>query len=183
MKRDQLKELGLTDEQIDKIMGWHGADVEKAKATASDAESLKTENDSLKAQLTERDKDIKTLTKQAGNSDELNKQLEDLQNKYQADTEALQGQLQQTKLNGALDTILSSSKVRNPKAAKALLNMDEIKLNDKGELEGVDDQIASLKESDAYLFDEGQKGSYTPGGGNGSDDNNQVQTLVDAFKD
>ncbi|GAK47062.1 scaffolding protein SbcC-like protein [Secundilactobacillus oryzae JCM 18671] len=48
MKRDQLKELGLTDEQIDKIMGQHGADVEKAKVTANDAESLKTEMTHLK---------------------------------------------------------------------------------------------------------------------------------------
>ncbi|GAK47061.1 putative phage minor capsid protein [Secundilactobacillus oryzae JCM 18671] len=58
------------------------------------------------------------MTKQAGNSDELNKQLENLQNKYQADTESLPGQLQQAKLNGALDTVLSSSKVRNPEAAR-----------------------------------------------------------------
>ena len=32
MKRDQLKELNLTDEQINAVMSLNGQDIEKAKA-------------------------------------------------------------------------------------------------------------------------------------------------------
>ncbi|WP_279404206.1 phage scaffolding protein [Secundilactobacillus kimchicus] len=143
MKRELLKGLGLTEEQMDKIMAANGADIEKAKSGLGDVEALKTENASLKEQLTGRDKDLKSLQKQAGNSEELTKQLEDLQNQYKTDTEALQGQLHQTKLNGALDTVLSGAKVRNTKAAKALLDMDKIELTDNGDLKGVDDQLSA----------------------------------------
>lgn len=182
MKRELLKDMNLTDEQIDQIMSANGTDIEKAKGSVGDVETIKQENESLKAQITERDKDIKGLKKQAGSNEELTKQFEDLQNKYETDTQNLQGELQTTKLNSALDSVLSGAKVRNTKAAKALLNMDDIKLNDKGELEGVDNQLTSLKESDAYLFDEGNHSNYNPKGGDGGTDSNNVQTLVDAFK-
>jgi len=182
MKRDLLKDMNLSEEQIDKIMSANGNDIENAKGSAGDVEAIKQENDSLKSQITERDKDIKGLKKQAGSNDELTKQFEELQNKYETDTQNLQGELQSTKLNGALDSVLNGANVRNAKAAKALLNMDDIKLNDKGELEGVGAQLDSLKKSDSYLFDEGTKTNYDPKSGGSADDNDSVQSMVDVFK-
>lgn len=44
--------------------------------------------------------------------------------------------------------------------------MDEIKLDDDGNLTGLDDQIKSLQKSDGYLFDEGSKQDYQPNNGN-----------------
>lgn len=179
MKREFLKNLELSDEQVDAIMAEHGKDVEGSKSQLAE---LQTETESLKTQIADRDKDIKSLKKDAGDNEGLSKQLTDLQDKYKADTDNLTAQLSQTKLNGALNTALTGAKVRNPKAVEGLLDMDKVKLSDDGKLEGLDDQLSALKESDAYLFDEGTKGGYKPGGGNGSDDNDQVQTLVDAFK-
>ena len=40
---------------------------------------------------------------------------------------------------------------RNSKAVSALLDLDKVSLSDKG-LEGLDDQLTALKESDSYLF-------------------------------
>lgn len=179
MKREELKKLDLTDEQIDKVMGLHGADVEAMKAKTDE---LGKTNESLQNQIAERDKDLKTLKKQAGNNEELNNQLKELQSKYKQDTESLTKELQQTKLNSAVDSALGKAKVRNTKAAKALLNMDNVTLNDKGELEGLDDQISSLQKSDGYLFDQGQKEPYQPQGGGGKTDPDPVQTMVNAFK-
>lgn len=179
MKREELKKLDLNDEQIDKVMGLHGADVEAMKAKTDE---LGKTNESLQSQIAVRDKDLKTLKKQAGNNEELNNQLKELQSKYKQDTESLTKELQQTRLNSAVDSALGKAKVRNTKAAKALLNMDEVKLNDKGELEGLDDQISSLQKSDGYLFDKGQKESYSPKGGGGKTDPDPVKTMVDIFK-
>ncbi|WP_283679943.1 phage scaffolding protein [Lentilactobacillus sp. Marseille-Q4993] len=178
MKREQLKELELSDEQIEKIMSLNGADIEKAK---SGSDTLQQENESLKTQISERDKDLKGLQKQVKDNAELSSQLEEWQTKYKTDTETLTNELQQTKLNGALNNALASAKVRNPKAAEALLDMDNIKLTEDGQLEGLDGQIAELKKTDAYLFDEGNDSTYQPQGGNGSKDTSQVQTLVDIF--
>ncbi|WP_258115637.1 phage scaffolding protein [Levilactobacillus yiduensis] len=179
MKREFLKGLELSEEQINAIMAEHGKYVETSKSQLAE---LTTETESLKTQIADRDKDIKGLKKDAGDNEVLSKQLTDLQDKYKTDTETLTQQLSQTKLNGALTTALTGAKVRNPKAVEGLLDMDKVKLTDDGKLEGLDDQLSALKESDGYLFDEGQKAGYEPKGGNGSDDNNQVQTLVDAFK-
>ncbi|WP_416353920.1 phage scaffolding protein [Agrilactobacillus fermenti] len=183
MKREQLKGLELSDEQIDKILSINGADIEKAKGSAgTDLESIQKENETLKSQIADRDKDLKALKKQAGDNEDLNQKYSELQDKYKTETEKLTHEVQQTKLNSALDTTLTGAKVRNTKAAKALLDMDKVKLNDKGELEGVSEQLDALKKSDAYLFDEGTKGGYDPKGGKGSDDNNEVNTMVDVFK-
>ena len=62
MKREELKKLNLNDEQIDKVMNLHGADVESMK---SKSEELSKTNESLQSQIAERDKDLKSLKKQA----------------------------------------------------------------------------------------------------------------------
>lgn len=183
MKREELKNLNVPEEAIDKIMALNGTDIEKAKSSVGDVDAIKQENESLKSQMKDRDKDLKDLQKQVKDNEDLSGQFSDLQEKYKNDTESYKNQLQQTKLNGALNTALSAAKVRNPKAAEALLDMDKIKLTDDGKLDGLDDQLASIKKSDGYLFDEGTHSSYGPKGGDGSDDTNEVQTLVDAFKE
>ena len=61
MKREELKKLNLTDEQIDKVMSLHGADVEDSK---SKIDELNKTNESLQSQIAERDKDLKTRKKQ-----------------------------------------------------------------------------------------------------------------------
>ena len=182
MKREFLKGLNLDDKVIDQIMSANGTDIENTKKSFGDVDSIKQENESLKTQMSERDKDIKSLSKQVKDNEDLSGQLKTWQDKYKDDTDNLNAQLSETKLNGALDNALNSANVRNTKAVRGLLNMDTIKLNDKGELEGVNDQLDSLKKTDSYLFDEGNKQGYKPAGGQGSVDKNSVQDLVNAFK-
>ncbi|WEV51668.1 phage scaffolding protein [Lactobacillus sp. ESL0731] len=173
MKREQLKELGLSEDVIDKVMSMNGEDINAAKGNAAE---LSTENESLKQQIANRDKDLKKLRKESSDNEDLSKQLKDWQDKYKQDTEQLNQQLSQTKLANAINQALTADKVRNPKAIKGLLNMDDIKLNDKGELIGLDEQIAAIKKSDAYLFDEGSKQPYNPASGSPA-------TNTKAFKD
>ncbi|RMC41871.1 phage capsid protein [Lactobacillus sp. ESL0233] len=187
MSREKLIKIGLSNEQMEKIVALHGADIEELKAKSdelinSKTEELKKANESLQSQIAERDKDLKSLKKQAGDNEELGNQLKELQGKYKHDTENLTKELQQTKLNSAVDSELGKAKVRNTKAAKALLNMDEVKLNDKGELEGLDNQISSLQKSDSYLFDQGQKELYQPQGGGAKTDPDLVATMTNIFK-
>lgn len=187
ISREKLIKIGLSNEQMEKIVALHGADIEELKAKSdelinSKTEELKKANESLQSQIAERDKDLKSLKKQAGDNEELGNQLKELQGKYKQDTENLSKELQQTKLNSAVDSALGKAKVRNTKAAKALLNMDDIQLNDKGELEGLDNQINSLQKSDGYLFDQGSKEPYQPQGGDGNTDPDPVAIMTNIFK-
>ena len=59
--------------------------------------------------------------------------------------------------------------------------MDTIKLDKEGNLTGLDDQIASIKKSDSYLFNEGQKQEYNPTNGKPAD-NDPVQVMTNIFK-
>lgn len=84
-----------------------------------------------------------------------NVSVEDMQAKltdYEKQIEDLNNQRQADKLNNYIDLSLTSANVRNLKAVKALLNMDGIKADDKGEFTGLTEQLDALKESDGYLF-------------------------------
>ncbi|WEV39274.1 phage scaffolding protein [Lactobacillus sp. ESL0680] len=177
MKREDLEKLGLSGDVIDKVIIMHGEDVNAIKAKSTELEET---NKSLTEQIANRDKDLKKLQKQVKDNDDVSDQLKDLQAQYKQDTAKLNEQLSQTKLNNAIDQSLTQSKVRNTKAAKALLNMDNIKLDEQGNLIGLDEQVKGLKQSDAYLFDEGSKQPYTPANGQPTG-NDETQTMTNIF--
>ncbi|MGC9338746.1 phage scaffolding protein [Listeria ivanovii] len=158
MQREYLKGLGLEDEVINKVMAENGKDVTAAKQQLSEVEA---ERDGLKSQLTQRDKDIDDLKKNSGTSEELKKQIEDLQQKNKDLESGYQSEIAETKKNSAIELALASAKARNPKAVKALLDNDKLELTEEG-LKGLDEQLKSLQESDSYLFGSESEQSTAP---------------------
>lgn len=77
--------------------------------------------------------------------EKLKKDASDWETKYNTDIAAV-------KLDSAVNLALVGAKAKNPKLAKAALDMSVIKL-DGDNLFGFNEQIDKLKESDAYLFD------------------------------
>lgn len=154
-------------EEVDKQVS---AQIGKDFVARSDFNTLNETKKTLETTISDRDKDIGELRKAAGKGSDLEKQLSELQGKYQADTEALNQQIAKTKLDAALDAAIAKEKGKNPKAIKALLDADKLKLKDDGSVDGLD--LAGLKTSDPYLFEietkrnEGTGHSY----GNPADD-------------
>ena len=166
MKREFLKNLGLSDEAIDKIMAENGNDINDLK---TQLQATSTERDGFKDQLKQRDTDITELKKSAASADDLKTKFSELETKYQKDTGDLSAKLAQQAFEAKLDLSLTG-KVKNPKAAKALLDVEKIKLKD-GELDGLEPQLAALKTSDPYLFVEEPgkpSGKTPPAGGTGA---------------
>ena len=178
MKRQTLQDMGLTAEQVDKIMELNGVDIEKAKGKANE---LATENTELKAQLKKRDDDLVELRKSVKDNETLSADFKALQEKYKNDRADLEKQVAQVKLTSALDMGLSGAKVRNAKAIKGLLDMDAIKLDDAGQLTGLADQLKAIRKSDPYLFDGGEKQDYTPASGDNAK-SDPVSLMVESFK-
>lgn len=93
MKREDLKELGLNDDQISSVMASYGKSINDYKEQVA---SLTSERDSLKSQIGDRDDQLETLKKSAGqDNDDLKQQIKDLQDankanadKYKADMAA-----------------------------------------------------------------------------------------------
>lgn len=174
MKREFLKELGLTDEQIDKVMGEHGKSLNEYKDKAESVESLETQINDYKGQIKERDNQLKELGEKAKGNEELTTQIDQLKKQNEATKTEYETQLNQQAFDHKLENALNSAKVKNSKALKALLDMDTIKL-DGETLKGLDDQVKSLKESDSYLFEQEDTGKpapkiVTPGNPNGGTD-------------
>lgn len=107
----------------------------------------------LKDQMKDRDKQLEELKTKATGNEELQKQIQELQEKNENTEKEYQQKLQQQTFDYALKDALSGAKVRNPKAAKALLDLESIKL-DGDKLLGLEDQLKTIKESDPYLFEE-----------------------------
>lgn len=147
MNRDFLKGLGLDDAAVDKAMAEHG---KALNTTKQELETVTTDRDGLKEQLTERDEQLETLSK----VDAEGMQAEIDRLKIENTETATKGQekLDAQSFDHALKDALTGAKVRNPKAVKALLDTDSIKL-DGDKLLNLDSQLEALKASDAYLFE------------------------------
>lgn len=87
MKREFLKELGLEDETINKIMAEHGKDIESYKTRLTDTEQKLTGSQGQVAQYETKIAELEKLT--AGNA-ELKRQLDTLNAQIAADKEAAQ---------------------------------------------------------------------------------------------
>ena len=109
----------------------------------------------LEAQLKDRDKDMTELKKAAGDNTELNKRYQELQDKYKTDMEnlskTLTKKLNDAKKDSAIDMAIVKAKGINPKAIKALLDMDKITLKDDGTLEGLD--LEAFKKAEGWMFE------------------------------
>ncbi|WP_342537349.1 phage scaffolding protein [Sporosarcina sp. FSL K6-3508] len=149
MTREELKALGLSDEQIDSIMAAHGKVVNPMKEELTGAQS---ERNSLKTQLTERDTQLEDLRGKAQGNDDLQATIDALKEANESAKAAHQAELSKTKLNYELDRALLVNKARNPRAVRALLDSELIKLGEDGKVVGLSEQLEGLKTSDPYLF-------------------------------
>lgn len=162
MKREELKKLGLSDEQMDAVMAAHGQTVQSLNTQLATLQQSETE---LKNQVSKNAEDLKKLQKDNSDNEELKKQLKELQKENAAQEEKYQESLTKVQRDSALSALLAEAKVKNPKAVAALLDDEKIVFKD-GELSGAKEQIESLQKSDAYLFDLGTKQSgYNPSAG------------------
>ena len=122
----------------------------------------------LKKQLEDRDKQLKDLEGKAAGNEELKAALQEAQEANKTAAEEWEAKTAKMQLDFAVERALAKAKARNPKAVKALLDMEVVKLDGEQVL-GLEEQLKKLKESDAYLFGEtGKVGSGTnpPGAGN-----------------
>lgn len=153
MTRKQLEDLGLTKEQAVSVMKINGDDIENAKGTAStEIKNLQTEVEGLKTQVGDRDKQLETLKASAGDNADLKKQIEDLQTENATAKATHESELNQLKIDFAVEKALTGAKAKNIKAVKALLELGEAKLDKDGNVKGLDEQIEKLRSGDDTKF-------------------------------
>lgn len=167
LKREELKNLGLTDEQLEGVMKIHGHDTEAMKAKFSDYDEIKAKNDDLTSRIKKNDADLKKLSKSSKDNEELRNQISELQEENKKAKTDFDSKVQGMKLDNAINNVLSEHKARNGKSVKALLDMDNIKFDDKGELTGLSDQLETVEKENPFLFDKGETQHKQTGGNEG----------------
>jgi hypothetical protein len=150
MKKEDLIAMGLTEEQAKQVMtSLDGNYVTKVRFN-----EVNEENKTLKQSVSDRDKQLEELKKSSGDNAELKQQIEDLQQQNKEQKKNYEAQMNQLKVDNAIETALTAAGAKNTTALKALLNLDNIKLGDDGKLTGFDEQLKAVQKSDAYLFNE-----------------------------
>lgn len=140
-----LKSQGLTDDQIQKIVG----EMKQNKVFTASEENLDIRYGKLKT-------DYENLTKQHGESTALIEQMkkdnagnEALQAKiqeYETKMATLAKELQETKVNAALKVALLEAKVLDVDYLTfKIKEKGEVTLDENGKIKGIDDTIAALK--------------------------------------
>lgn len=153
MKKEELMEIGLTEEQAGKVFAMNGVDIEREKAKTTQA---KADLADAQKQLADRDKDLEQLKATAGDAEANKKQLEELQAKYNSDTERLTAQIAERDYADAITRAISGKALKfSSKAAErdfiATVKEKKLELKD-GELTGLDDLIKAQREADPAAF-------------------------------
>lgn len=169
MKREDLKEMGLNDDQIASVMTAYGKEVNPLK---EQLDSLTSERDSLKQQVSDRDGQLDDLRKNAGKNEELEDQIKQLQDDNKANAAKYQNELATKEKSFKIEGALRDAKAKNVKAVISLIDTDKVSVKKDGTLEGLTDQLDAVKKSDGYLFDTDKPKSRINIGGNFSNNDN-----------
>lgn len=167
MKRSELEKLGLTKEQIDAVMEANGTDIEEAKKGVAEKDAQittltqanaaqKTQIDDLNGQIKQRDVDIKDLQKKAEGNEAFQKQIGELQAKYDGDTKTLNEKLQQQQYDFAAERMFAGVEFASKLARSAAIadfKSKGYKMTDDGKgFVGADGYIDALKKDDPAAF-------------------------------
>lgn len=148
MERKFLEGLGLDKDTVEKVMAEHGKTIEQHKTQLT---GITTERDGLKTQLDDVAKKLGAF--EGVDLEALKSEIETLKGDIATKDATYQQQLAERDFQSVLGTEITTAKGKNPKAIMALLNMDTLKAS-KNQKEDVAAALNTLRESDAYLFDE-----------------------------
>lgn len=168
MKREDLRKLGLSDEQVDQVMSMNGEDVNAQKAIVAQRDetikAITTERDGLQTQVKDRDKDIAELKKSSGDNETLTQQLTDLQKKYTEDTTKLQKSIDDQAKSHAVEGLFSGIEFTSALARRAAIKEFEaagLEFKD-GKFADADSTIKKLREQYPDAFKAAKKDEPDP---------------------
>ena len=143
MKRKFLEDLGLEADVIEKIM------IESGKDTTA----LKAKVDDLTEQISVKDTTISEKNNKIAELEKVDVEAIKTAEYERGKTEGSK-EIEVFKKQNALDKALSKYKAKDTSILSKMLDKEKVKYNDKFEIvEGLEEQINSIKENYDYLFD------------------------------
>lgn len=135
--------------------------VEKAKF--DEATTAKT---NLETQIKERDKQLETLKKTAGDKEKLENTIKQLQEENKTAKTKYETDLKNIRIDSAVKLKINGI-AQDVDIVSGLIDKTKLIVSDDGTVTGLDEQINPLKQSKPFLFKNDKGAKYDPAGGNG----------------
>lgn len=187
MTREELEALGLTKEQIDKILGMHHKELDPVK---KDLETAQKDLENEKEKTSTQDTTINDLKKDLEEFKDadvsgMKKKIEDLEADIKTKDADHQKEIADRDFNDLLKESITASKGRNAKAITALLDVETLKAS-KNQKEDIAAALKALTEAEdsKMLFGEPEPNPVGTGSPIGTVRNTNVpkgDTLKDAI--
>lgn len=149
MKREELEALGMTKEQIDKVLDMHHREYDSVKKELDTAQADLTAE---KEKTATQEKTITDLKKDLGEFKDadvsgMKQKIEDLENEINTKETAHQQEIADRDFNDLLKESITSAKGLNAKAITALLDVDALKAS-KNQKEDITAALKALTEAE-----------------------------------
>jgi hypothetical protein len=120
------------------------------------------------------------LQKETGDVQSLKDKIKELEDGAKEAEKTHATEIQNLKINNAVDTALMNAKAVNTKAVKALLNLDKAELDAEGNVKGLAEQIKALQTAEDSKFMFGSSAPTMKGakvGESGNEDGDKGMTI------
>ena len=159
MKRDELEALGLSKEQVDKVLNMHHEELDPAQKELSTVkDELEVANDKVKTQKGTIEGLKEDLKKFDGvDVTALNEKIEQLEKDIRTKDSEHAQQLAERDFQDMLKGAIASAKGKNAKAITALLDLEKLKAS-KNQKEDIAAELKTLSEAEdsKMLFGESE---------------------------
>lgn len=167
MKREELEALGLSKEQIDKVLDAHHKELDPVK---NDLENAKKDLESEREKTSTQETTIKDLKKDLEEFKDadvsgMKQKIADLESDIQAKNEAHQKEIADRDFNDILKESIATAKGRNATAITACLDVDTLKAS-KNQKEDIAAALKALSEREDCKMLFGEPEPTVIGGGN-----------------
>lgn len=179
MEREFLEKQGLNADQISAIMAQYGKDVNGIKSDyEAKVSDLSGKVDGLTGQVSDRDKQIKELSSAAKDNADWKAKFDDAQKTIAENDKKMQAQLLDQKKDFTIQQALTKAGAYNNKAVMAIMDMDQISVDDKGNILHVDEAVADAQKAFPQGFkpQEKKEEKPTPHVFTGGNNNSEIPT-------
>lgn len=149
MKKEDLIALGLTEEQAQKVVDIHSETLKGFIPKTRFDEVNETKKD-LEQQIKDRDKQLKDLGEKVKGNEDAEKTIQQLQETNKTTKEQYEAKIKEMTINTAIQSKLTDTKYPDLLATK--FDKSKLVVNTDGTVSGIDEQLATIKDSYKDLF-------------------------------
>lgn len=157
--KELLKTAGVEESKIDSIIGDFNKEVPKHLVPKDKYNELAKTKDKLEGDLKDRDKQLESLSKAAGTTEELKKEIKRLQDENAEAKKNYEAELKTTKLTSAIKAAIGG-KVHDEELVTSLIDNEKL-IVDGDKVTGLDEQLKALQETKSFLFKQEDGGTGT----------------------